>query len=278
MLRILGRKVVCDVHEDLAAQVLNKEWIPQLLRTPLAWIIRNAQWNLPLVANAVVLAEDSYKRNFRSRPNVSVIHNFPILTLDHKTDYQAARLRLVYVGDVRIVRGIETYVRVTHALIRAGVPAELRVIGSFADPHEEARILAITEELGIRQQVAFLGRQRPETVPSLLNECDVGLALLHPIGNYRESYPTKMFEYMSSGLPVVVSNFPLWEAVVAGSECGLALDPMSQEDAVRALKRYWDEPALRRLHGTNGRRAIVERYRWEIEVHRLLDMYSQLSA
>ena len=41
----------------------------------------------------------------------------------------------------------------------------------------------------------------------VIARCHIGLALLKPIPNYYESYPTKLFEYMALGLPVITSNF-----------------------------------------------------------------------
>ncbi len=277
MLRLLGRRVVCDVHEDVAAQILNKEWIPAMLRRSLSAGARLFLRSLPTISNAVVLAEDAYTRNFPQRDNVVLIRNFPIVSDVHKNGYDTSVLRMIYVGDVRVVRGIETYIRIAHRLRARSVPVQLRVVGSFADGREEREMHALIGELGLEDCVQLLGRRRPEEVPDLVSQCDVGLALLHPIGNYRESYPTKMFEYMAAGLPVVASNFELWRAILEGSECGRAVDPLDVDEAAAALEEYWRAPDLRREHGENGRRAVMEKYRWEAELPRLLTLYSALA-
>src|SRR6266853_523953 len=120
-LRLFGRKAVCDVHEDFAEQVLNKEWIPAPLRGVVSKVIRLTDRWLPRVADAVILAEDSYQRNFPLRPNVRVVRNFPLLPDTFKLDYRTSVLRLIYVGDVRMVRGIGEYVRIADALAKKGV-------------------------------------------------------------------------------------------------------------------------------------------------------------
>jgi glycosyltransferase involved in cell wall biosynthesis len=272
-LKLTGRKAVCDVHEDFAQQVLNKEWIPTLLRGVLSKAIRWTDHWLPRVADAVILAEDSYKRNFPPRPNVMVVRNFPLLPDRVKLDYRTNVLRLIYVGDVRMVRGIDEYVRITDALARKGVPVELNVVGSFADPEEEKQIKALVQQLGLQDKVVLLGRRAPEELPALVSQCDVGLALLHPIGNYRESYPTKMFEYMAGGLPVVASRFALWESVLVGNNCGRVVDPLNVAEASEVLFEYWNSLELRELHGRNGRAAVEERYHWDLELPQLLGPY-----
>lgn len=277
LLKITGRKAICDIHEDIAEQVLHKEWIPRYLRSPLSQVLKVAQHWLPRLADAVILAEDSYLRNFSSAANVAVIRNFPLLSPHCKQDYQTDVFRMIYVGDVRKVRGIGEYVAITDRLAKRGVPVELRVVGSFADPGEELEIKTIVQQLGLEKRVIFLGRRPPEEIPALLEDCEVGLALLHPIGNYRESYPTKMFEYMAAGLPVVASRFALWESVLVGNDCGRVVDPLDREEATNAVFDYWDSRELRERHGRNGRSAVVARYHWGLELPRLIAVYAILA-
>src|SRR5207247_4214560 len=183
----------------------------------------------------------------------------------------------IYVGDVTNVRGIREYIVITDRLSRRGIPVELWVVGSFADSDEEKQISLLVQRLGLEKKVRFLGRRPPEDIPALVEACDVGLALLHPIGNYRESYPTKMFEYMAAGLPVVASRFALWESVLVGNDCGRVVDPLNVGDATRAVLEYWVSPELRERHGRNGRLAAAERYHWGLEVPKLIAVYAALS-
>ena len=278
LLRLSGRKVLCDIHENVSEQVLYKEWIPRYLRVPLSWLLKRVQRALPRMANAVILAEDSYVRDFPAAANVSVIRNFPILPPGCKQDYRSDVFRLIYVGDVRRVRGIGEYIAIVDRLTKRGVPVELRVVGSFADPEEHGQIERLVSELGLEECVRFLGRRPPEEIPGLVEKCDVGLSLLHPIGNFRESYPTKMFEYMAAGVPALASKFPLWEKVLVGNDCGRVVDPRNVEEATDVLFDYWISQDLRERHGRNGRSAVARRYNWALEVPRLTAVYAALAA
>lgn len=278
LLKITGRKAVCDVHENVAEQVLHKEWIPLWCRRPLSKIFRLTQRWLPGLVDAVILAEDSYARDFPASSNVTVIRNFPLLPSESKQDYSSDLLRLVYVGDVRRVRGLFEYIEILAHLTRGDVPATLCVIGSFAARAEEEEAAAVIQRLGLEAKVQLLGRRPPEEISALLVSCDIGLALLHPIGNYRESYPTKMFEYMAAGLPVVASRFTLWEDVLAGNDCGRVVDPLDTEEAAAAIREYWISPELRERHGRNGRAAVRARYSWERESRQFIRVYSRISG
>ena len=276
--RIAGCRVVCDVHEDVAEQISHKEWIPRPLRRPLSALARFGQRSLPHLVDAVILAEDSYRRNFPPSQNIFVVRNFPLVPSVFKTDYVSTNLKLVYVGDVRIVRGVETYVRVTHSLVASGVPATLRVVGSFAIREEEEHIRQLIGRLGLNERVQLMGRQPPAALPSLICDCDVGLALLYPIGNYRESYPTKMFEYMGCGLPVVASDFELWANVLVPNDCGRVVDPLDVQRITEILSEYWRAPDVRRRQGTNGRRAVVDQYNWNVDLPTLLGVYEAITG
>jgi glycosyltransferase involved in cell wall biosynthesis len=277
LLRLVGRKVVFDVHENIAQQVLEKEWIATFWRRPLSRVVAAALRWLPRMADAVILAEDSYLRDFPPLPNVTVIHNFPLTPRRYKHEYNSDRLRLIYVGDVRKVRGVIEYVSILARLRELGVPAELRIVGSFAARHEEDETQRMVRRLQLESSVRFLGRRPPEEIAELILDCDVGLALLHPIGNYRESYPTKMFEYMAVGLPVVASRFPLWERVLVDNDCGSVVDPLNVEEGTAAVHNYWVSGELRERHGRNGRLAALTQYSWQREALRLLAVYSTLT-
>src|SRR6185437_15970740 len=73
LLRLTGRRAICDIHENVSEQVLHKEWIPRWLRRPLSRALKVMQRALPSLADAVILAEDSYQRDYPRAANVSVL-------------------------------------------------------------------------------------------------------------------------------------------------------------------------------------------------------------
>jgi glycosyltransferase involved in cell wall biosynthesis len=85
-----------------------------------------------------------------------------------------------------------------------------------------------------------------------------------------------MFEYMAAGIPAVVSNFQLWESVLASNDCGRVVDPLDSDAGARVLLDYWNDPATRERQGRNGRRAVLEHYQWHTEGRKLLEVYQQL--
>jgi glycosyltransferase involved in cell wall biosynthesis len=110
----------------------------------------------------------------------------------------------------------------------------------------------------------------------IIARCHIGLALLQPIPNYYDSYPTKMFEYMAMGLPVIVSDFPLYRSIVEKENCGICVDPDSPEEIADAVQRLLDNPEQAKEMGMRGRAATQKKHNWENEQGKLLEFYLSL--
>jgi glycosyltransferase involved in cell wall biosynthesis len=102
------------------------------------------------------------------------------------------------------------------------------------------------------------------------------LVVLSPVPNYVQANPTKMFEYMAAGIPVIASNFPAWATIVNRHECGLCVDPESETAIAAAINWIMEHPAEAARMGANGRRAVERLYSWEAEREKLLALYEQL--
>ncbi len=103
-----------------------------------------------------------------------------------------------------------------------------------------------------------------------------GLVVLHPIINYIDSLPVKMFEYMGAGIPVIASNFPLWKEIVEDNDCGICVDPLDPVQIADAISYIQENPEKAEQMGLRGSRMVREKYNWEIEKKKLVSIYSNL--
>jgi glycosyltransferase involved in cell wall biosynthesis len=113
-------------------------------------------------------------------------------------------------------------------------------------------------------------------VRQVLGRSVAGLVTFHSLPNHIDAQPNKMFEYMSAGIPVIASDFPLWREIVLGNECGLCVDPMDAAAIAKAIDYLVQHPDEARQMGENGRRAVLERYNWSVEEAKLLGFYNQI--
>ncbi len=274
MLNLFTRaKIVYDLHEDLPRQILNKQWIPRCLRQITAWFAELAEIVGVSFIDRIVTATPVIADRFPFAKTI-VVQNYPKLEelkAKNPTPYRYRPLVAVYVGGISRLRGLEEMVRAI-GLLPDDVKARLVLAGSFSPPELENDVRQLTGW----KRVDYLEWQSREGVKRLLSKVRIGLVTLHPTLNYIDSYPVKLFEYMSAGIPVVASDFPLWREIVEAAGCGLLVDPLKPEEIAKAMLWLFQHQSEAQAMGERGRKAVVERYNWNKESHKLLQMYREL--
>ncbi len=272
-LRLFGKRVVYDVHEDVPKDILSKTWIPTRLRAFVANITQILETWAAGQFDAVVTANPPVASRFPKQKTIT-IHNFPMLrefpkallaTTTQKTKHVG------YMGGLSEVRGIMELVKAMQ-LVCESADVQLQLAGIFSPPQFENTLRL---QPGW-QHVNYLGWVNRRELNSMLSDVQVGLATLHPLANYLEAYPVKMFEYMAAGIPVVVSDFPMWEAVVAECNCGILVNPMQPDAIANAILHLLNNPDLAKTMGAKGRQAVLEKYNWEQEEQKLISLYHRL--
>jgi glycosyltransferase involved in cell wall biosynthesis len=270
LLKVRGRRVVYDVHEDVPKQVLGKHWIPARARRPVAAAVALAERIGARIVDGVVAATPAIAAKFPTHKTV-VVQNFPEAAFARGDGARRAPAdAFVYAGGLMEIQGVREMAE-AFALLPAGMTGT--VAGTFHPAALEEQIGALP---GWRR-VRFLGQVARPDVVRAIDGAAVGIVVNHPTPNYVEAYPTKMFEYMARGLPVVCSDFSLWAAIVHEADCGIAVDPRSPRAIAAAIRALNEDPELARRLGANGQRAVAERYNWERELGRLEGLYRRLA-
>jgi len=87
-----------------------------------------------------------------------------------------------------------------------------------------------------------------------------------------------MFEYMSAGVPVIGSDFPLWKDIIEGNDCGLCVNPLDPKAIAGAIDYLVDHPKEAESMGRNGQIAVHRKYNWTIEEQKLFKLYDSLKG
>lgn len=270
LLKLQKKKVIYDVHEDYPQAVIDKEWLPKCTRS---WVAQLTASLEKFVARrmdlSVVVTSHIQDRFLNMGCKTGVIHNYPLLNefFSPELDWGKKERAVCYAGGINEIRGFFEMV--------AGIgmtEGKLLLAGWFESPsdREKARALAGW------QQVEDLGMISRKKVGEIYGKSIAGLVLYHPAGNHVKALPAKMFEYMAAGIPVICSNFPLWQEIVTDNQCGICVDPLNSGEIAAAIRYLLDHPEEAQSIGKNGRRAILEKYNWETESKKLLTMYETL--
>lgn len=268
--KLLGVRVIYDVHEDLPIQILNKHWIPLPLRHLVAACARGAEWLAGRAFDAIVPATPKIAERFPRHKTV-LVQNFPLsseFATPVPAPYAARPGSFVYVGGVNRLRGT---LQMVEAVNRLDGKADVRldVAGTFSPPSLQGEVAQL-DDLGRVRFHGWLGRAE---LVELLGNARAGLVVLHPTRSYVDSQPNKLFEYMAAGLPVVASDFPLWRGIVEEAGCGLLVDPLDVGAIADAMSWILEHPAEAEAMGRSGRAAVESRFNWQAEAKHLIGLY-----
>jgi glycosyltransferase involved in cell wall biosynthesis len=272
LLRQTGARVVYDVHEDTPREALSlgreRPWEARL--NSWAWSLLEGVARRTL--DAFVCATPAIARHFPTGKTV-VVQNFPLPEEFELADADGRGPGdgLVYAGGLTAIRGVRDMVSALGRLPEELVPC-LELAGEFADPEFRREMEALPGWGRVRWQ----GWRPRAVVRRLLTRARAGLVLLHPRPEYVDSLPTKLFEYMAAGLPVIASDFPLWRAIVTDAGCGLLVDPQDVEAVAAAMRFLLEQPEEAARMGQRGREAVAARYTWRTEGQKLVDLYERL--
>jgi len=276
------KRLVYDIHEHPLGGYARRRWIPGFLRGPVGKLLPYFIRNTPRFFDAVLLAEDGYRHLFGSFSNVHLIRNYALVPepdipfRDHFSDFNPAReLRLIYFGQLLIQRGARKMVEMIQHLAPQFPGVSLDLVGGWQP-------LALGEEMQEAAQNSN-GRIRLHDyvdyyeADQLLRKAHIGLVPLLPDPNHEGSMATKFYDYMIYGLPFVASNLPHWQRFIKQNPAGICADPSDARIFAEAIAELARAPERLRDLSRSGYRLVREKFRWDLEGEKLLQIYRDLS-
>jgi len=268
LLRFSGRKVVYDAHEDTPLQISYQHWIPGIIKPFYSLLYRILEKLAGWSFSAIIVAEPVIAKYFPAS-KVILIRNFPRAgSFKAEVPYEQRNGSLVYVGLLSKPRGVVEMLE-GHRLASEQVNIKFVLGGKFAPAGLEQQLLG-------KYKVDYRAWLPYDEMIATLYQSSIGIIVPHPIERYKTNYPVKLFEYMASGMPVIASAEGESATFVEEADCGILVDPLKPEQIKDAILKLSTNRELAGAMGARGRKLIFEKYNWESESDKLIQLHTRL--
>ena len=223
-------------------------------------------------ADRIVAVGEGYKRNILSkvtpREDIAVVTNgvdpeeFNPATSDAafraEVGLPAEAFVCSYVGTIGMAHGLEIALEAA-ALLRDEGRSEIRFL-LVGDGAERGRLEMAARERGLDEQVVFTGRLPKEAMPRVLAASDCCLVHLRGCELFSTVIPSKIFETMAMGRPIIMAVKGQAADIVAAADAGLTMTPDDADDLVRCVTSLADDEPLRRRLSEQGPAYVREHF------------------
>ena len=269
LLKTSNNRVFFDAHEDLPKQLLDKHYINKYLRKILSKLVSIFEKFVCKRLSGIITATPSIADKFMEiNPNTINVSNFPLLNeMVEVTDWSKKRNEICFIGSITKIRGLAQVVeslKFTNDII-------LNIAGNYS-PQTFRDELMKQEGWKKIKDLGIISRTQCSEIMSVSK---VGIVTFLPAANHVDAQPNKMFEYMSAGIPVIGSDFPLWKEIIEKNDCGLCVDPSNSIQIAEAINYLILNANEAERKGMNGRKAVLEKYNWNVESEKLINFYKK---
>jgi glycosyltransferase involved in cell wall biosynthesis len=179
-----------------------------------------------------------------------------------------------FVGNLHRWQGTEFLIEAAPTILSAFPAAEIHVVGDGVTRESLERSAT---QLGVRDRVRFHGQVPYDDVPDFISACDVLVAplLAKPTGDSGYS-PLKLYEYLSSGRPVVASRLDGLE-IVEREGLGRLVPPADADALARAVVELLADDEARAEMADRARRVAMERFGWDRAAERTIEILQEVA-
>jgi glycosyltransferase involved in cell wall biosynthesis len=176
-----------------------------------------------------------------------------------------------YAGAHGISQNLATILKAAKAL-KEEEDIEFLFIGEGA---EKDKLKAAVGEQGITN-VRFIDSQPKEMIPEFYSISDVCLIPLKNIQLFKTFIPSKMFEIMACGVPIVASLEGEAADILTESKAALVVHPDNDEEIKQAILKLKNDKELYQQLKANGPIFVGKNYSRKMLAERYLDIISNI--
>lgn len=209
-------------------------------------------------------AEEAFAKPTRIVRNGLDVAEFPFM---QRAGIIGKKIHLLSVALLLPHRRFEDCIEAVRILLERGFEPSLSIIGAPLDTEYERKLHELVAERRLKPQVRFLGKVSHEDLLAAFRAADIFVFVAH-----LQSWGLAVFEAMSMGLPVIVSETAGASEVLEDGITAMLVPPYSPKDIARKVEQLAD-PAVYQCMSKNGRAFVEEHISWERYANELMDMF-----
>jgi glycosyltransferase involved in cell wall biosynthesis len=245
--------------------------LPRTNRSRKRWMA--AERRMARAADLVVTVSDGIADELVRRYGIArplVVRNVPRrlapVQSEIRAELRTERPIAAYAGGIHPGRGLEELVQAMEAL---GGDVLLAMIGSGEPSYVDRLVARAPQHVRVLQPVV------PDQVSSFLRTADVGVVPYRNLSlNHWFALPTKLFEYLGAGLPVVAGDLLEVRRIVTTFQVGQTCDTDDPAAIARAIRRVLADAESLRANVA----AAAAHLNWTVEGARYGDAVERLLA
>jgi glycosyltransferase involved in cell wall biosynthesis len=280
---------VLDLHEN-RPEIM--KFYPHVTKFPGKYLISSKKWKnkeaeFIIKSTKVIVVTSESKDEILKRVDVkankiievpkSVREIFykntkPLTKITHQ---YAGKFVLLYIGDTGIRRGLKTAIKSIKLIKNQIKNIKLVIVGkNSSDPI----LKKIVKDLQIESCVDFLGWKDQSLFQSYILSSDICISPLHRNLHHDTTYANKIFQYMSLGKPLLVSDAIAQRRLVEKNNTGLVHKEKDAQDFSDKVLTLYKNEKLRIELGNNGKEFIENKFSWEQTSKKLVHLYDNLNS
>lgn len=274
--------LIIDLHENWPALIKTaahtRTIAGRLLSSNLQWVEYEKRI-LPEADKVITVIEEARERviNLGIDPEKTCIVSNTINYdgLDIKSgikDFQV--FTIFYGGAINRHRGLQIVLEAVKNCIRKGIMIRFWIVG---DGSYRKTLEKLSKSLEIEPYVKFLGQKPFLEMLEILADSDAAIIPHIRNDNNDASSPNKLYQYMYLNKPIISSDCISLKRIINETHSGFIYKNDSSDELCLLLEKLsGNTEIIEELNG-NGRKAVTEKYNWNIDKKRLLDAYKDLS-
>ncbi len=261
--RILGKRVIFDVHEFFPEGIRAKKWVPKPLKGLVGLCVAIWERCFLSFANQIIVVTSYIGNKF---PKHRVVRNFPIYRNQDISD-DIRKKSIIYVGVMYPERLVSNMIEVGRYVKDMGFEVEIYGPAHNLDIDELKKRAAQYSNVTFQpEKISYdITRQK-------FNEAMFGLCLFDDSPRMTRSFPNKVFEYIAHGaIPIITPIKSILDFLEDGQHA-IVVEGGDPKIIAERIESLADTDTLRK----KGREILKNRFNWDIEKEKLLDVYKQL--